>query len=255
MSTIEYVDTATAQAARGVRMVVSGLVPSPWSEAAKGLFRVQGVPVRAVRQDRGDAAQAAWFRGHNVPAVLHDDDPPRAVWSEIVALAERLGPPGGLLPPELERRVRVIGLIHELAGEDGLGWSGRLLMIEGSLRSDGARGFPVPVARYLAAKYGHAPERIAGARARIREVLAALQRALADGRYFGGDRPDALDVYSACFLTPLAPLSEADCPAMAAPLRQAFAFAAELAGEDVAPALLEHRGRMLRDHLGWPIAL
>jgi hypothetical protein len=95
MTATEYVELAAAKAARGVRMVVTGMVPSPWSQAAKGLFRVAGLPALAVRSNREDAEQAAWTRSHNVPVVLHDDDPPRTNWAEIVMLADRLAARGG----------------------------------------------------------------------------------------------------------------------------------------------------------------
>ena len=64
---IEYVDLEAAKAARGVRMVAPGVVPSPWTEAAKGLFKVARIPVACVRSVRGDAAQAAWTQAHNAP--------------------------------------------------------------------------------------------------------------------------------------------------------------------------------------------
>src|SRR4051794_12576140 len=118
---IQYVDLETAKAARGVRMVATGVVPSPWTEAAKGLFKIAGIPVACVRSVRGDAAQTAWTQAHNVPVVFHDDEPPRTVWSQVLALATRLAAPGTLLPVELERRALTVGLIHEIAGEDGLG--------------------------------------------------------------------------------------------------------------------------------------
>jgi glutathione S-transferase len=254
MSTFSYVDVATAQAARGVRLVVSGAVPSPWSQAAKALFKRIEVPVLAVRFSRDDPAHHAFARSHNVPVVLHDDEPPRTGWSEIVALAARLGPPGALLPTDITARVEQVGLLHELAGEDGLGWSARLLMIDASL-ADPARGFPPPVARYLAAKYGHTPGCIAAARTRIRVLLSALQRRLGDAPYFGGEAPNALDIHTAAFLTPVLPLSETDCPAMAPAPRRAFGVIAEEVGDAVAPELLAHRTRMLERHLGWPIVL
>src|SRR3569623_3559837 len=121
---IQYVDLETAKAARGVRMVSLGTVPSPWTEAAKGLFKLARIPVLCVRSVRGDAAEAAWTKAHNAPVVLHDDEPPRTVRSQIVALAARLAP-GVLLPAEIARRIETIGLIHEIAGEDGLGWNAR----------------------------------------------------------------------------------------------------------------------------------
>ena len=255
MSEITYVDVQTAQAARGARLVVSGLVPSPWSQAAKGLFRAIGAPVLAVRANREDPQIAAWSRSHNVPVLLYDDEPPRTGWAEIVARAARLGPPGALLSTTLAERVEQVGLLHEIAGEDGLGWNARLLMIDAALTSDGARGFPLPVARYLAAKYGHTPATVAAARPRLLEILAALQRRLGDADYFGGAAPNALDIYTASFLTPLRDIPESDCPRLAPPLRAAFAVAREAVGDEVAPSLIAHRHRMLEHHLGWPISL
>ncbi|MDB4954987.1 MAG: hypothetical protein JWO36_2556 [Myxococcales bacterium] len=254
MSSIEFVDLATARASRGVRIVVSGFVPSPWSEAVKGLFRVQDVPVLAVRASR-DAELASWTHAQNVPSVFHDDEPPRTVWSQILALAVRLGAPGGLLPVDLEQRAATVGMIHEIAGEDGLGWNQRLLMLDASFTTDGARGFALPIAQYLAPKYGYAADRIAGARARIVDVLLALRKKLGSSEYFDGTRPGALDIYCATFLTPLTIITDTDCPALSPALRQAFATAAEALGPDVPAELLAHRKRMFESHLAWPIQL
>ena len=257
---VSFVDLATARSARGVRMLVLAALPSPPSEAAKGLFRVAGVPVLAVRFRRGEAEQVAWAGVRNAPAVFFDDEPPRTGWAEVVRLADRLGGKGSLLPSAADDRVRVMGLVHELAGEEGLGWSARLLMIHGSLTSDGRQSFPLPVAQYLAKDYGYAPERVGEARARVVEVLALLGRQLAHSHaaghaYLMGPRLTALDVYAATFLTPIAGLSDADCPAMLKVLRPAFAYLVEQVGSDVPAALLAHRQFMFERHLAWPITL
>src|SRR5579872_6264164 len=167
---VTFVDLPTARAARGVRMLAVAALPSPWSEAAKGLFRVAGVPVTAVRYRRGDAEQAAWVGVRNAPAVVFDDDPPRVSWTEFIRLADRLGGPGSLIPSAADDRVRLFGLVNELAGEEGAGWCSRLLMVHGSLASGGARSFPLRVAEYLAKDYGYAPARVDAARARVVEV-------------------------------------------------------------------------------------
>lgn len=249
-----YVELAAARAASGVRVVVSGLVPSPWSQAAKGLFRVAGVPALVLRTNRQDAEEAAWTRSHNVPVVMYDDDPPRTSWAEIVMLADRLAGPGRLLATDIDRRMRTLGLVHELAGERGVGWNSRLVMIDEGIASEGKRGFPRSVAHYLAGKYGYSPEGVAAARERASEQLAALERELGERDFFGGAQPDALDVYAACFTTILAPLAEEDCPRMAPALRRGFLAASESLGAAVGPSLAEHRLRM-RPVLGWPIEL
>ena len=252
---IQYVDLETAKAAPGVRLVTTSAVPSPWSEAAKALFRIAKVPVLCVRTTRADQAIREWTHTHNVPVVFHDADPARSVWSQIVALASRLAGPGVLLPVELDRRVEIIGLIHEVAGEDGLGWNARLQMIHASFTSDGKRGFPLPVAQYLAAKYGYAPGNVDEAKAKAIAVLATLTGRLGDAAYFHGDAPGALDAYVATFLTPATHIAPEDCPNLNPMLRAAFGAAADELAPHVPAPLLAHRKRMFERHLAWPIEI
>lgn len=249
---MEYVDLETGKAARGVRIVSSAIVPSPWSEAAKALFTIAKVPFVVVRAMPRDPAIAAWTGAHNVPVVFHDDDPPRTVWSQILALAARLG---DVLPGDLGERVATTGWIHELAGEDGLGWNARLMMIHAGLTTAGARGFAPAVAMYLGAKYGYDAERMPAVRARAIAILEGLGARLGGASYFGGERPGALDAYVAAFLAPVGEIREADCPRMAPAMRSAFAAAAEELGPHVPPSLVALRARMFERHLEWPIAL
>jgi glutathione S-transferase len=251
---MQVVDLETAKSARGVRIVSSAIVPSPWSEAAKALFTLAKVPFVVVRAMPRDPAIAAWTSAHNVPVVFHDDEPPRTVWSQILALAARVAS-AQVLPQGLRERVATTGLIHEIAGEDGLGWNARLMMIHAGLTSNGERGFAAPAAKYLAAKYGYDAARIPTARARAIEILAALGERLGGASYFGGERPDALDAYVATFLTPLAPIGEADCPGLQPVFRTGFAAAAEELGARVPPSLTALRARMFERHLEWPISL
>src|SRR5580700_12284400 len=240
---LEYVDVTTAKAAAGVRIVVSGQVPSPWSEATKGLFRVAGVPVRAVRRLRDATEVQAWTQVDNVPVVLHGAEPVRTHWAAITELAARLAGPGVLLADDIALRADQIGLVDVLAGEDGVGWTSRLAMIDVSLATGGERGFPLPVAKYLAARYGHIAGAMARANDRIGQQLAMLRERLAasPGDYVCGTRVSAVDIYLATFLTPLQPIAEQDCPALAPPLRRAFAAAHDTFGELVPHTLATHR--------------
>jgi glutathione S-transferase len=249
---MQYVDLESAKSARGVRIVASGLVPSPWSEAAKALFTLAKVPFVVVRATPRDPAIAAWTGTHNVPVVFFDDEPVRTVWSQILALAARLG---DVLPRDLRERAMTTGLIHELAGEDGLGWNARLMMIHAGLTTNGERGFAPPAAKYLAAKYGYVAERIPAARERAIEILAALGERLGTASYFGGEHPGALDAYVATFLTPLGELTEAEVPNMVPAMRSGFAAAADELGPHVPPALRALRARMFERHLEWPIVI
>ena len=256
----EFVDVETAKRARGTRLVISSLVPSPWSEAAKGCLRLANVPVLAVRRGLDVAAIDAWTGIDNVPAVMHEREPVRANWSAIVAFADRMALANGgarLLPDTVVERAKVMGVLDMIAGEEGIGWNARLAMIDAGITSNGERGFPVPVAKFLARRYGHTPDAVEAARQRITGQLAVLadelQRA---GDYFGGSAPSAIDVYTATFLTPVAaPISEAECPNLAPMFRAAFAAAHDAFGALIDPALLAHRERMFTHHLQRPIEI
>jgi hypothetical protein len=181
---MKFVELDEARAARGLRVVVATNVPSPWSQAALGTFDVKGLEYLAVRLRRTDDDVRRWTGARNAPAVLYDDEPPRTGWAEILALAERLGG-RPLVPKDDGVRVRMFGLSHEILGEDGLGWSVRLLLTHLGLETGGGRGWPLPVAEYLAPRYGYAPARVAGARARALSVLGQLDRTLAESRARG----------------------------------------------------------------------
>jgi glutathione S-transferase len=260
MAKIEYVDVATARSAPGVRIVVSGLVPSPWSEAAKGLFRVAHVPVLVVRRMREATDITAWTGVDNVPVVFHEAEPARTNWAAITALAARLAGPDVLLPDDPAARAEAMGLIHEIAGEDGIGWNARLAMIDATITSGGKRGFPLPIGQYLASRYGYSPDAAGRVRSRaerqlhlVRDRLRA-QQALGHG-YLGGARLSAVDIYLATFLTPLTAISAEDCPQLQPVLRQAFGCAHEELGALVPAELVSHRKMMFERHLGWPIEL
>ena len=108
---------------------------------------------------------------------------------------------------------------------------------------------------YLAKRYGYTPAAAKGVHDRVGAQLAHLASRLAGREYFGGDRPQALDVYTATFLTPLVPIGEHDCIGIAPMVRHAFGTAAEELGALVPADLLALRARMFERHLGWPIQL
>lgn len=245
-----FVDLDAARTARGLRLVLAAGIPSPWSEAAKGIFRIKNVPFVAVRLGPFDKEVKAWTRSRNAPAAMYDDEPARTGWADILELAERIAPEPSLVPRSPQDRVRMFGLAHETMGEGGLLWCGRLLTIAEGLASDGERGFPPMVGQYLAPRYGFTPERLPLARARVSEGLAMLAGALGDRSYFFGEGPTALDVYAAAAVNILDPLPDDQCPIMP-PIRQAFeSMKGELA---VARPLIEHRARMYERHLELPI--
>jgi glutathione S-transferase len=253
MSTpIPFVELEVAEAAKGLRLVVAGGIPSPWSEAAKAVFRVKDVPHVLVRLVPGDKAVRKWTRARNVPVAMYDDEPARTGWADILELAERIGPSVSLVPERPEERVRMFGLAHEVLGEGGLVWSGRILTIHEGLRTEGARGFPTFVAGYLGPRYGYSAERVALAKTRVEQAFSLLRDALGKGPYYFGDRLTALDLYSAAAMNTFDPFPEELCPMMP-PIRAAFE---SMKGEISIPGeILEHRQRVYEQHMGLPIAL
>jgi glutathione S-transferase len=248
-----FVDLETARAARGVRLAVAADIPSPWSEAAKGIFRVKGAPFVCVRIGAIDKEVRAWTRVRNAPAAMFDDEPARTGWADILELAERVAPSPSLVPASPDDRVRMFGLAHELMGEGGLLWSSRLLTIHLGLETEGARGFPPMIATYLAKRYGYVKDRIDAARARVGQGWALLEAALGDRPYYFGEAPTALDVYSAAAVNTFEVPPEADCP-MSPIIRHAFVTMRGEAAE--APkTLVAHRDRMYARHLELPIRL
>lgn len=256
----EWLDVAAARERPGLRIVSVRGVPSPWSEAAKGLFQLKGVPFERVAQQSGgpNPELLAWTGQTSAPAVAWNDEPPRTGWAEIVILAERVASEPRLVPAEPSERARLFGLLHELAGEQGFGWCRRLDGIHqgvtrlppGPLR-EGAEAF--------GRKYGYRAEEAPLWPRRVREILGLLTETLraqrARGRrYLMGDAPTALDVYCAAFMALLDPLPQDQCP-MDQGMRSFYALrdpAQRVPGDEL---LLEHRDAIYRDHLALPLEL
>ena len=277
----EYVDVERARALPGLRLALTTGVPGPWGEAAKGIFHAKGIPFARVAQTAGadNDALFAWTGHRNAPVAVYENEPPRTTWNEILFLAERLQPEPSLVPASLEDRVVCFGLAQELMGENGFGWLRRLMLLrpgmgdsdtppeaQGGRRSRPTRsepkasegGPPQGLAR-MARQYGYsraasdaAPERVA----QILDVLAgrlAAQRA-AGRRYLVGDRVSALDIYWAAMAALVAPLP-ADVCAMPEMVRGLYGTPGPVVAKALDPALLEHRDRIYREHMEFPLVL
>jgi glutathione S-transferase len=253
----EFVDLEAARARGGLRLVILARTPSPWSEAARGLFHVKRLPFVAVRHWPPGPELMAWTRGHNAPAALYDDEPALTGWDEILALAERLAPQPALVPGGAER-IELLGLAHELLSVGGVAWNARALLIEAGLASGGKHGFPLRIAQFLAPKYQARGPTFELTRTRLLESLELLAQRLAKnseaGPYYFGDRFTALDIYSAAALHVIAPLPAHYCPE-GQMLRPAFEWLQAELGAGIPRRLLEHRLLVYERHLELPIQL
>ena len=256
----DYIEVAAARDRKGLRLVLTAGVPGPWGEAAKGLFFVKGIDYAAVRQDGGgeNAELEAWTGAANAPQAIYEDEAARSGWAEILLLAERLAPEPSLVPSDPRERATMFGLIFEIAGEMGLGWCRRLMMIDPGLRlPPDALGPMREVFERLGNRYGYSPEAAERAERRVVEilqVLAAQWRAQREaGRHFLlGDRLSALDIYWATFAALLSPLPAELCP-MPEMLRQQYGGIGPQVEAALDPALLEHRDTIYRDFLQLPL--
>lgn len=256
---MRYLEVDQARDLPGLRLALTIGGPGPWSEAAKAVFHVDSVSYTAVRQDSGDPNEAlhAWTGHRNAPVAVFDDEPARATWSEILLLAERLSSEPCLLPENPHERVLVMGLGHEICGEQGLGWSRRILMFDATVGERARRGKPLGRMGAMASLYGFAPERVVAARRRVVTLLEMLTSRLESQRargsdYLVGDSLSAADLYWACFAAMFAPLPQAQCP-ITDSLRQLYTVTDPEVHAALHPVLLEHRDGIYERHLELPL--
>lgn len=183
----------------GTRVTFIPGIPAMYAEALKNICYVKGVPLirvlhpmMGVDKETGVDRQARLYEltsQTSLPTMLHDEERPRNVWIEQLALAERIGAAGTptLVPADFEQRLEVMGLCSIVMDEDGLVWNMRIL-------GDS------PLGR----KYGYSEEASAAAPGKIAEVLGVIDRRLEaqakkGSRYLCGDSVTAADIYWATF--------------------------------------------------------
>jgi glutathione S-transferase len=254
---IQYISVEDAIPRRGMRMVVVGKVPSPWGEAAKGIFHIKGIDFAAVRLVYDNEALKSWAGQLSGPVAVYDDEPPRSGWAEILMLAERLAPEPALLSLEPHARAQAIDLANKFCGPGGLGWSRRLQMVHAGNTHVG--GFVERVAQYLGGKYGYAAADGPEYSQRVFELLGEFAGRLraqrdAGSPYYLGGALCAVDVYSAVFMALFKPLPEAMCE-MHPAARTAFEWLDDETRAALDPILLEHRDMMYARHLPLPLSL
>ncbi len=125
---LTYLSPTDLIAHGGLRLVLVRGVPSPWSQAAKAILEIKGLPYVAAPLDVGaaNAEIAAWSGQNSAPVVAWQGEKPINRWLDILLLAERLVPAPALLPANPLQRALAIGLGHEMLGERGIAWNRRL---------------------------------------------------------------------------------------------------------------------------------
>jgi len=246
-----------ARVRSGLRLIVLQGLPSPWSQAAKGILRVKGIEYALVHRSESDppGILEEWTGQASFPVAMLDDELPRSGWAEILLLAERLAPKPALLPADPAARALCLGLCFEICGEMGLGWCRRLESIHDGMQHDS----PSSIAKYLGDKYGYTPESGAAARGRVREVLDVLADRLEaerarGNRFLLGPSLTALDIYWATFCNLVSPLPPELLP-LSERMRPMFTSEDPEVAKLLGRGLLDHRDFVYQEFLELPVVL
>jgi glutathione S-transferase len=257
----QYVEVEKAVEMDGLRVVLSPGVPGPWSEAAKGILHVKRLPYVKVRQELGgeNLPLRQWSAQTTAPVFVNHDERPRSIWNDQLYLAERLAPDPPLIPDRLEQRVVMFGLANELCGENGLGWSRRLMMLHTTLSNPNASEPAISSAVHLGRKYGYGLSAAEAAPARVADILRILSAQLdaqrkSGRRFLIGDRISALDIYWAAFAALIQPLPDELCK-MSGGFRRMYTCADPAVTASISPQLMEHRDFVYHEFLELPVDL
>jgi glutathione S-transferase len=268
---LDYVSIASARKMSGLRLVLGAYtIPGPWREACKGLFHVKRIPYTpvvtadegksdlAIGMDGSQSELIAWTGQASAPVAIWNDERPRSSWIDQLNLAERLNPEPPLIPAGIKDRILMFGLINELAGENGIAWEKRLLMVHGPLTSmpPGAEGRAF--FEYLGSKYGYTPALAKAAARRIVDILNTFDAQLASqkaaGReYLVGSGFSALDIYWATFCGLIDPMPPERCPMATSFRGGAYGNDNPEVAKALTPALLAHRDMVYERHLELPV--
>jgi glutathione S-transferase len=195
MNELAYVTVEEAEALPGLRVAFTQHFPGPWGVAVRGILEYKQLAFVPVIQEAGgdNADLLRWTGQTSAPVAVYEDEKPKVTWSEVILLAERLAPGRPLIPADAAARAEMFGLCHELAAEDGLGWSLRTMMFEAR------KNTPTPSNAVMIRKYDNRVgyrHAIARADAVLDMLGGRLEAQKARGRrYLMGEAVTAADFY------------------------------------------------------------
>ncbi len=183
-----------AEMTEGTRITFMPGVQALYAEALKNIcFAKQIAVIRALHppmgidKETGQDRQARLYeltRQTGLPTMFYEQERPRNVWTEQLALAERIGSSSRMLiPADFDHRVTMFGLCAVVLAEDGLVWNMRIL-------NDGA----------LSRKYGYSKAASDAAPEKIVQIIKVFDTHLSQqsergSRYLVGDTLSAADIY------------------------------------------------------------
>ena len=258
----QYVEVEQAIGMPGLRVVLTTGVPGPWGEAAKGILRIKKIPYVKVAQRLGGdmTALVKWTAQDSAPVFMYNDERPRTVWLEQLTFAERLAPEPSLIPADARDRILMFGLSNEICGENGLGWSRRLMMTHSTMLNPAVPEAAKKGAVAFLARYGGYSSQIAASAAgHVAEIVRSMADQLASqqamgSRFLIGDRISALDIYWAAFAALIKPLPDEQCK-ITPGFRRMYDCADPAVVEATTAQLLEHRDFIYREYMELPLDL
>ena len=185
----------------------------------------------------------------SLPTMLHNEERPRNVWIEQLALAEEIGSSNSvnLIPDNFQERVDMFGLCAVILGEDGLVWNMRIL-------SDS------PLAR----KYGYSDDASSKAPIKMAEIIKLIDSQLKiqeeqGSKYLIGDKISAVDIYWSTISMTILPASLEIMPKTKQNEGMLFFFEANSKIPEIKEVLsdriLSHRDYILKTYCEVPAVL
>ena len=251
---MDFIDVAAARDMDGLRVALVRGVPSPWGMAAKAMFEHHKIPFAVVEQKGGEENPELvdWTRHRNGPVVMYNDEAPRVRWHEILTLAERIGSGSSLIPENIEDRMRMVGIISELADEGGLVWQARMGMLAAGHKAQGDAALETPMFK----EYGYSPEAVEKSQGRIQDIIGMLMKQAtaqkaAGSNYLVGNSLTAADFYWAFFSQPFK-LSPPEINPMTEPMRSVWASGGK-PFESLDQTMFELRDYTFANHIKTPM--
>jgi glutathione S-transferase len=254
---MDYLKPENAQHLRGIRLVLTQEAFGPWGQAVKKMLEYKQIPYIAVAQRAGEPNEelVKWTGTRNAPTIVKDDESPVTRWFDQIPYIENMKPTPPLIPADSESRLQMFGIVHELAGEWGLGWCRRLMMMNDVDRGTKSAGKPLAATfSALMNTYGFSAQRAESASERVADIVTNLARRLKEqkakgSRFLVGSFLTAADIYwvSFSYMIELFPEELSSLPSQMRELR-ACRDPAILAAKD--PILFEHRNEVTRKYLG-----
>ncbi len=248
-----------AKMKEGTRITFIPGLQAIYAEALKNICYVKKIkiirvlhPFMGIDKKTGKDRQAELYAltsQTSLPTMLHDEERPRNVWIEQLALAEEIGASDSinLIPNNFKERAEMYGLCAIVLGEDGLVWNMRIL-------SDG------PLAR----KYGYSDDASSMAPTKMAEIISLINSQLKsqeenNSKYLVGDSLSAADIYWSTISMTFLPASVEIMPKTKQNEGMLFFFEANSKIPEIKEVLsdriLSHRDYILKTYCETPAVL